>query len=102
MDWSGKLEEVLREKIDWAILGVKLEMTEEDEKNGDFSWYDELEGETPYEKIKLLRQACCTTMRITERSKKWWDKELSEQLKITRNARRGKGQDQGLDQGSKG
>jgi len=70
MDWRGKLEEELREKIDWAILRGKLEIAEEDEKKEDFHWYDELESETLYEKLKLLRQACCTTIRITERSKK--------------------------------
>jgi len=91
MDRSRKLEEVLREKIDWAIIGGELEMAEEDKRNRDFSWYDKLEGKTLYEKLKLLRQAYCTIIRITKRSKNWWDKVLLEQLKITRNARRGKG-----------
>jgi len=97
IDWNGKLEEVIRERIDWDILGVELEMAEEDEKKGDFHWYEELEGNTPYEKLRLLRQACCSTMRITEKSKRWWDEELSEHLKITRDARRGKGSNRSLD-----
>ena len=62
---------MVREKIDWDILGGELEMAEEDEEKGDFHWYDQLEGNTTYEKLKLLRQACCSTMRITEKSKKW-------------------------------
>jgi len=37
-------------------------------------------------------------MRITERSKKWWDKELSELVKITRDARRRNGANRSLDQ----
>jgi len=45
-------------------------MVEEDEEMGDFHWYDELEGNTTYEKPKLLRQASCSTMRITEKSKR--------------------------------
>jgi len=98
MDWNGRLEEVVREKIDWHILGGELNMAEEDEEKGDFHWYDELEGDTPYKKLKLLRQACCSTMRITEKSKKWWDEELTEQLKITRDTRRGKGSNRSLDQ----
>jgi len=101
IDWNGKLEEVLREKIDWDILGGELHMAEEDEEKGDFHWYDQLKGNTPYEKLKLLRQACSSTMRITEKSKRWWDEELSEQLKITTDARRGKGSNRSLDQASR-
>jgi len=91
IDWNGKLEEVVREKIDWDILSGELNIVEEDEEKGDFHWYNELEGDTPYKKLKLLRQACCSTMRITEKSKRWWDEELSEQLRITWDARRRKG-----------
>jgi len=40
-------------------------------------------------------------MRITEKSKRWWDEELLEQLKITRDARRGKGGNQSLDQAAR-
>jgi len=97
IDWNGKLEEVEREKIDWDILGGELKMVEEDEEMRDFHWYDKLEGNTPYEKLKLLRQAGCSTMRITEKSKRCWDEDLSEQLKITRDARRGKGSNRSLD-----
>jgi len=53
---------VVREKIDWDILGGELNMAEEEEEKGDFYWYEELEENTPYEKLKLLRQACCSTM----------------------------------------
>jgi len=40
-------------------------------------------------------------MRIMEKSKRWWDKELSEQLKIRRDARRGKGSNRSLDQAAR-
>lgn len=63
-----------------------------------FSWFKGLEGSTPYEKLKDLRKGFLDTMRITERSKKWWDTELSEQLRMTREARRGKGNNCGLTQ----
>jgi len=101
IDWNGKLEEVVREKIDWDILRGELNMMEEDKEKGDFHWYDQLEGNTLYEKLKLLRQACCSTMRITEKSKRWWDEDLSEQPKITRDARRGKGSNRSLDQAAR-
>jgi len=54
IDWNGKLEEVVKEKINWDILGVELEMAEENEQKGDFHWYEELEGNTPYEKLELV------------------------------------------------
>jgi len=76
-------------------------MAEEDEEKGDFHWYDQLEGNTPYEKLKLLRQACSSTMSITEKSKRWWDEELSDQLKNTRDARRGQESNRSLDQAAR-
>jgi len=54
IDWNGKLEEVLREKIDWDILAGELHIAQEDEEKGDFHWYDQLEGNTLYKKLKLL------------------------------------------------
>ena len=89
---------MVKEKIDWDILGVELEMAEEDEEKEDFHWYDQLEGDTTYKKLKLLRRACCSTMWITEKSKRWWDEEISKQLKITWDTRRGKGSKRSLDQ----
>ena len=70
IDWNGKLEEVVREKIDWDILRGEVNMAEEDDEKRDFYWYHQLEGNTQYEKLKLLQQACCSTMRITEKSKR--------------------------------
>jgi len=92
---------MVREKIDWDILSGELNRMEEDEEKGDFHWYNELEGDTPYEKLKLLRQACCSTIRNTEKSKRWWDEELTEKFKITRDARRGKGSNRSLDQAAR-
>jgi len=40
-------------------------------------------------------------MRITEKSKRWWDEELSDQLKIMRDARQGKGSNRSLDQAAR-
>jgi len=48
------LEEVVREKIDWDILGGELHIAEEDEELRDFHWYDQLEGDTLYKKLKLF------------------------------------------------
>jgi len=40
-------------------------------------------------------------MWITEKFKRWWNKDLLEQLKITRDARRGKGLNRSLDQAAR-
>jgi len=45
---------------------------------------------TVYEKVKLLQDRYLKAMVITERSKRWWDEELTKQLKTTRKARREK------------
>jgi len=74
--WNGKLEEVVRENIGWDIVGGELELAEKDEEKGDFHWYDKLEGNILYEKLKLLRLAFCSSKRITEKSKRWCDEEL--------------------------
>jgi len=47
IDWNGKLEEVVREKTNWDILGVQLEMAEEDKKMRDFHWYVLWPGKRP-------------------------------------------------------
>jgi len=62
VDWNGKLEEMVSENINWSILGVELDMVEEDRKKGYFHWYYQLEEDTPYQKLKLFRQACYRTM----------------------------------------
>jgi len=76
-------------------------MAEQDEAKGDFHLYDQLEGNTPYEKLKLLRQAYSSTMRITKISKRWWDEELSDQQECTRDATLGKGSNRSLDQAAR-
>ena len=92
IDWhrvgEGVREERLR--IDWDKLAVEVAGAEEDYEKGDDGWYQRLEGATVYEKLKSLRDKHLKVMVITERSKRWWDEELTEQLKTTQKARREK------------
>jgi len=92
IDWhrvgEGVREERLR--IDWDKLRVEVAGAEEDHEKGDNGWYLRLEGITAYEKLKSLRDRHLKALVIMGRSKRWWDKELTKQLKTTRKARREK------------
>ena len=77
-------------RIDWDKLAVEVAGAEENHKKGDDRWYQRLAGITAYEKLKSLRDRHLKAMVITERSKRWWDEELTEQLKRTQKARRGR------------
>jgi len=52
--WNRKLEEVVREKLDWDTLRGELHMLKKYKQKGNFHWDDQLEGDTPYKKLKLL------------------------------------------------
>ena len=57
------------------------------------TWYTSLTGDTPYNKLKHLVAESQRVMKISERSKRWWDKELSEQVrKVAAAGRGGKGE----------
>ena len=45
-------------------------------------------GETAYEKLVDFRRAHLKRIKICGRSKRWWDSELSSQVKVVRRARR--------------
>src|SRR5258705_1009402 len=82
-----------REVVDWGgILGFAEDLKEK-EKEEEERIYDATEEETAYDKLLYLRKRFVKTQRICGRSKKWWDSELGEQLKVVRKAGRGgKGQ----------
>jgi len=71
IEWCRKLEKVIREKVDWDILKAELDIAREDEEKGNFNWYKGQERDTPYDKLKSLRQTYCSTMWITEKSQRW-------------------------------
>jgi len=76
--------------MDWDKLAAEVAGAEEDHKKADNRWYQRLEGTIAYEKLKSLQDSHLKAMVITESSKRWWDEELTEQLKTTRKARREK------------
>ena len=53
------------------------------------TWYISLTGETPYDKLKHPVAESQRVMKINERSKMWWDRELSKQVKKVAAAARG-------------
>ena len=96
-----KKKEEKRTAIDWK----KLDKIVEDQKEKDLDeeeerWYRELEGSSPYEKLKTLETLCDKQIRVYKRLKRWWNDELSDQLKKTRRMRKGK-EVEGLNQGER-
>ena len=61
----------------------------EKEKEEEERIYKITEGETVYDKLVYLRKRFVKLQRISGRSKKWWDSELREQLKVVRKEGRG-------------
>ena len=70
-----------REAIDWDDLAATLE----DKGEG---WYNDLRGETAYDKLLGLRQRQLRSLRVCERSKRWWNVEIAAQLAVVRDHRR--------------
>ena len=77
------LEDVLghRDAVDWLKVQLVVEGERED-------WYEGLEGETAYKKLVDFRRAHLKRIKICGRSKRWWDSELSSQVKVVRRVRR--------------
>lgn len=77
MDWK-KLEKIVKD----------LREKDSDEKKE--RWNRALVGSLGYKKLKLLRSLCDKRIKVCECSKWWWEKELSDQLRKTRQTRKGK------------
>ena len=77
------LEEVLDfwEAVDWDP--VALMVADEDEW-----WYEDLIGDSAYEEMVDFRRRHLKGIRICGRSKRWWDSDLSDQVRAVRRARR--------------
>ena len=89
VDMTGKVDE--RVAVDWRKLNKIVEdLKEKDSDEEDEKWYKELEGSSPYEKLKTLRTFCDKRMKVCEQSKRWWNNELSDPLKKTRRTRKEK------------
>ena len=87
-------EDIKRWVVDWSkFLGDMEDITKEWELEEQEEWYEDLEGESPYEKLVFLRTKYLKESRITSKSKKWWTTDLGNQLKVVREcARGGKGE----------
>ena len=92
-EWEVNLTRKVEERVvvDWKKLDKIVEdLKEKDSDKEKERWYRGLEGSTPYKKLKTLRNLYNKRMKVCERSKRWWDKELSNQLKKTRRTRKEK------------
>ena len=71
-----------RDAVDWMKVQVTVEGEGED-------WYEGSVGVSAYEKLVDFRRRHLKRIKICGRSKRWWDSELSAQVKVVRRERRG-------------
>ena len=84
-----KLVEVERESINWDRVDETLGKNKKKGEVVSFDWYHKLKGNTKYDKLLQFRKDHLKKFRISSRSKRWWDDDLSDLLKKLRKARRG-------------
>ena len=83
------VEKLVTDKVELEALLCGLEKVGREMQE---TWYTSLTGDTSYNKLKHLVAESQRVMKINERSKRWWDKELSEQVrKVAAAGRGGKG-----------
>ena len=70
-----------RDAVDWG----KVQLTVADERE---ACYGELVGVTAYDKLVDFRSRHLKKIRICRRSKRWWDAELTEQVRRVHRERR--------------
>ena len=70
-----------REAVDWDAVAV----TVADERE---VWYGDLVGDSAYERLVDFRLRHLKEIRVCGRSKRWWDSNLSNQVRTVRRARR--------------
>ena len=84
----------IRKTLDTTKLEAYFKEVEDMQPEEQEAWYKTLEGDSPYSKLLNLARKYQREVRINEKSKKWWDKELKSQLLIVRRLGRG-GQGEG-------
>ena len=83
---SQTIEQMVTDKVELEALRCGLEKVGREMQE---TWYTSLTGDTLYDKLKHLVAESQRVMKVNERSKRWWDKELSEQVKKVAAAGRG-------------
>ena len=87
---SQTVEKLVTDKVELEALLCGLEKVGREMQE---TWYTSLTGDNPYDKLNHLVAESQRVMKINERSKRWWDKELSEQVrKVATAGRGGKGE----------
>ena len=70
-----------REAVDWDAVGLTV-------ADGEEGWYENLAGNSAYERLVDFQRRHLKRIRICGRTKRWWDSDLSKQVKAVRRARR--------------
>ena len=81
--WEVELTKRVKERVavDWRKLErIVDDLKKKDSDKEEGRLYRGFEGSSPYKKLKTLRTLCNKRLKVCKRSKRWWDKELSNQL----------------------
>ena len=70
-----------REAVDWDAVALTV-------GNVDEGWYEGLTGGSAYKKLVDFRRRHLKRIRICGQSKRWWDADLTDQVRPFRRARR--------------
>ena len=88
MEGDNDIEPVERVVVDWDRVDKTVEKAKKKEEVNE-GWYWELKGDTAYNKLLEFRRNDLKMTKTVARSKRWWDKDLTKQLKKVRRVRRG-------------
>ena len=82
-------KDAIRKVVDWDRLKDTVKGVQEGGVKEEDKWYDELLGDSPYNKLKSLHAEHLKTSRQGKWAKRWWDDEVGAQYKAVRKAGRG-------------
>ena len=88
MEGDNEIEPVERVLVDWDKVDETVGKGKKKEEVNE-EWYWELKGEKAYDKLLEFRRNHLKTIKIVARSKRWWDEDVTKQLKKVRKVKRG-------------
>ena len=85
-------KDAMRKVVDWDRIKDTVKNVQEGGVSEEDKWYDGLQGNLPYDKLKSLHVQYLRSSRQGKWAKRWWDDEVSAQCKtVQRVGREGVG-----------
>ena len=70
-------KDVMRKVVDWDSLRDMVKGVQDGEISEENKWFDELRGDSPYDKLRSLHAQHLKTSRQGKWAKRWWDDKVS-------------------------